>query len=99
MCLEKNFLKHFTFFRVGLSLVEIEEASKIERCGDKFCPPMLFMCLVPVSHLFLVINSSVNIVIYCLIGDGFRYGVLLFFFSNMQYFSFQNISSTTTIRK
>ena len=66
------------FFRVGLSLVEIEEASKIERCGDEFCPPMLFMCLVPVSHLFLVINSSVNIVIYCLIGDGFRYGVLFF---------------------
>ena len=50
----------------------------MQRCGDRFCPPLILMCLVPVSHLFLVINSSVNIIIYCIAGDGFRYVEIVF---------------------
>jgi hypothetical protein len=47
--------------------------SEIEKCGSRFCPPVWFMCMVSFSHLLLIINSSVNIFIYCFIGDGFRY--------------------------
>ena len=52
-------------------------ASKVNKCGENFCPPMLLMCAVPFTHLMLVLNSSANIVIYCLLGDGFRYAELI----------------------
>ena len=59
--------------RVTLNIIEMMMASKVNRCGEEFCPPMLLMCAVPFTHLMLVLNSSANIVIYCLLGDGFRY--------------------------
>lgn len=61
------------YFRVVLSIMEFTMAAKVERCGDAFCPPMLLMCAVPISHFMLVLNSSVNIIIYCVLGEGFRY--------------------------
>ena len=70
--------RNLFFFRVGLSIFECSLTSKMQRCGDRFCPPLILMCLVPVSHLFLVINSSVNIIIYCIAGDGFRYVEIVF---------------------
>ena len=68
------YIFHFTIiFRVTLNIIEMMMASKVNKCGDDFCPPMLLMCAVPFTHLMLVLNSSANIVIYCLLGDGFRY--------------------------
>ena len=68
------FIIHFRIiFRVTLNIIEMMMASKVNKCGDDFCPPMLLMCAVPFTHLMLVLNSSANIVIYCLLGDGFRY--------------------------
>eukprot|EP00093_Oithona_nana_P001636 01636.XXX_5444_4188_1 [CDS] Oithona nana genome sequencing. len=61
--------------RVTLNIIEMMMASKVNKCGENFCPPMLLMCAVPFTHLMLVLNSSANIVIYCLLGDGFRAGL------------------------
>ena len=66
----------FETFRVVLSIVEFSMAAKVNRCGDAFCPPTLLMCAVPISHFMLVLNSSVNIIIYCFLGEGFRYEFL-----------------------
>ena len=63
----------FFFCRVALGIFECTMVSKVNRCGDDFCPPMVLMCAVPISHLMLVLSSSVNIIIYCVLGDGFRF--------------------------
>ena len=63
---------HLPNHRILLNILECMMLSDIERCGSKFCPPVWFMCMVSFSHFLLIVNSSVNIIIYCFIGDGFR---------------------------
>ncbi len=60
-------------YRVMLNLHEFFMVSKLMRCGvARFCPPTWFMCAISVSHLLLIVNSSVNILVYCSIGERFR---------------------------
>ncbi|TRY78311.1 hypothetical protein TCAL_05014 [Tigriopus californicus] len=70
----------FVFFgchlpRVLLNLHEFFMATQIEDCGDMFCPPAWFLCSISVNHFLLVVNSSVNILVYCSQGEKFRQGL------------------------
>lgn len=58
--------------RILLNIFEMTFSSKIETCGEKFMPPTWFLCLVSCSNFLVVLNSSINIIIYCVIGEGFR---------------------------
>ena len=61
------------FFRLVLNLVEYlyPNISFLDSCGCSQGPVWVFV-LVKISNLFLVINSSVNFVIYFSIGDVFK---------------------------
>ena len=61
-------------FRVLLNLHEVFMLSAMTTCGHDFCPPVWYMIGIKLNHLLLVINSSVNIFIYCVMGDKFRCG-------------------------
>ena len=56
-----------------LNLHEVFMLSAMTACKDRFCPPVWYMICIKLNHLLLVINSSVNIFIYCVMGDKFRY--------------------------
>lgn len=62
------------YFRVLLNLHEFFMVSRMIQCGDRFCPPAWFLCSISFNHLLLVINSSVNILVYCSVGEKFRWG-------------------------
>ncbi len=34
--------------------------------------PVAFRVLLTVSHVFIIVNSSVNFILYCLVGKDFR---------------------------
>ena len=59
-------------FRVLLNLHEVFMLSAMTACKDRFCPPVWYMICIKLNHLLLVVNSSVNIFIYCVMGDKFR---------------------------
>merc|ERR1719385_278027 len=43
-------------------------------CGaqDRFHVPVVFYVMLSASHLLVVINSSINFIIYCCVGKKFR---------------------------
>ena len=41
-------------------------------CGDAFTPPVWFQCVISFNHFLLVINSSVNFLIYVSVGKDFK---------------------------
>ena len=51
---------------------EVFMLSGMTACKEHFCPPVWYMICIKFNHLLLVINSSVNIFIYCVMGDKFR---------------------------
>lgn len=44
------------------------------RCAElgRFHIPVVFYILVSIHHVFLVLNSSINFIIYCCVGKDFR---------------------------
>ena len=55
-------------------VVDIHEFSNVEniiRC-DLWLPGYWMQALVPVSHFTMILNSSVNFIVYCLVGHTFR---------------------------
>ena len=51
---------------------DMEEILKCEKKGVGRMPPPWFVCLVYVSNLMLMVNSSVNFLVYCVAGSKFR---------------------------
>ena len=61
--------------RVFLNMYEMSVAEEIVSCEKKGVgrmPPAWIVCTVSVSHLLLMINSSVNFLVYCVAGSKFR---------------------------
>ena len=67
-----SFISPSLFCRVLLNLHEVFTLSAMTACKDLFCPPVWYMICIKLNHLLLVVNSSVNIFIYCVMGDKFR---------------------------
>ena len=44
----------------------------INRCGKTFTPPTWFLCATSLNHFSLVLNASVNFIIYLSLGRKFR---------------------------
>ena len=42
------------------------------RCGHYFTPPTWFLCATSLNHFSLVLNASVNFIIYPSLGKKFR---------------------------
>ena len=38
--------------------------------------PTVFFLLIPLNNLFLVLNSSVNFIIYCAVRKSFRHNII-----------------------
>lgn len=62
--------------RIVVDTWEFSHLENINYCQEKlnrpFLPSVWIQCLMHVSHLLNIFNSSVNFVIYCFIGHGFR---------------------------
>ena len=61
--------------RVFLNMYDfavVEEIISCEQKGVGRMPPPWIVCSVSVSHLLLMINSSVNFLVYCVAGSKFR---------------------------
>lgn len=61
--------------RVFLNVFDFSQIEAIIDCEKKGVgrmPPAWVMCSVSVSHLLLMINSSVNFLVYCVAGSKFR---------------------------
>ena len=61
--------------RVFLNMYDFSDMEKILNCEEKglgrMTPPSM-TCVVYVSHLLLMVNSSVNFLVYCVAGSKFR---------------------------
>ena len=56
--------------RVVLNIQELLMLEDLLQClGELFAPPAWFLCLTSFNHLLLGINSSVNFLIYCSLGN------------------------------
>ena len=60
------------FPRLLLNLYEMFYCDEIIACGDRFFPPVWFICSTAVNHLLLVINCIMNFVVYCYFNRNFR---------------------------
>jgi hypothetical protein len=59
------------FLRVVLNIYDFAVVDSIIDCESKGVgrlPPPWIMCSISVSHLFLMVNSSVNFLVYCVAG-------------------------------
>ena len=61
------------FPRLFLNLYEMFYCDAIIACGDRFFPPVWFICSTAVNHLLLVVNCIMNFVVYCYFNRSFRY--------------------------
>ena len=60
------------FPRLLLNLYEMFHCDAIIACGDRFFPPVWFICSNAVNHLLLVVNCIMNFVVYCYFNRSFR---------------------------
>ncbi len=44
----------------------------LRMCVCRFHVPVAFYVMLSASHLLLVVNSSINVLIYCAVGKSFR---------------------------
>ena len=61
--------------RVILNIYDSSVVDKIIECEKKKMgryPPAWILCTISVSHLLLMVNSSVNFLVYCVAGKRFR---------------------------
>ena len=62
------------FCRIILDIYEFSNVDKIMGCRPyAWWPSHEMQILVFFSHLLMILNSSVNFVVYCLVGHTFRY--------------------------
>lgn len=66
-------------YRLALKVYEFAHPENntmehFERCRKqgRFHIPVVFYVLVSIHHIFLVLNSSINFIIYCCVGKDFR---------------------------
>jgi hypothetical protein len=63
------------FPRIILDIYEFSNVDKIMGCRPfAWWPAHEMQILVFFSHLLMILNSSVNFVVYCLVGHTFRFG-------------------------
>ena len=58
--------------RVVLNCTEFFLVDQIIECPDHFMPPNWNLCLASVNHALLIINASINFIIYTSVGDSFK---------------------------
>ena len=58
--------------RVILNCYEVFMTQDIINCGPTFTPPVWFLCLTSFNHFSLVLNASVNFIVYLVLGRKFR---------------------------
>ena len=58
--------------RVILNCYEVFMTQDIINCGPTFTPPAWFLCLTSFNHFSLVLNASVNFIVYLVLGRKFR---------------------------
>jgi len=57
--------------RLAINCAEFTMTDSIINCED-FTPPAWFLCSTSLMHLLLIVNSSSNFAIYCLMGNKFK---------------------------
>ena len=58
--------------RVVLNCTEFFLVDQIIECPDHFMPPNWNLCLASVNHALLIINASINFIIYTSVGENFK---------------------------
>ncbi|XP_023328276.1 probable G-protein coupled receptor 139 [Eurytemora carolleeae] len=58
--------------RILLNLVENLQMEHFYNCQGEMKVPAWFHCLTGLNHLLLILNSSINFLIYCVCGTRFR---------------------------
>jgi len=58
--------------RVILNCAEFFMLDQILNCPDTFTPPNWNLCLASVNHALLIVNASINFIIYTSVGDSFK---------------------------
>ena len=58
--------------RIILNCTELFMLDTILSCPDTFTPPNWNYCLASVNHALLIINASINFIIYTSVGDNFK---------------------------
>ena len=58
--------------RIILNCAELFMLDTILSCPDTFIPPNWNLCLASVNHALLIINASINFIIYTSVGDNFK---------------------------
>ena len=58
--------------RVILNCTEFFLVDEMLNCPDGFMPPNWNLCLASVNHALLIINASINFIIYTSMGDSFN---------------------------
>ena len=58
--------------RVVLNCTEFFLVDQMIECPDHFMPANWNLCLASVNHALLIINASINFIIYTSVGDSFK---------------------------
>ncbi|TRY73705.1 hypothetical protein TCAL_00917, partial [Tigriopus californicus] len=64
------FICHFP--RILLNVHEFFMLADMIQCEQAFVPPAWFLCTTSFNHWLLIVNASINFLIYCSVGNKFK---------------------------